>query len=94
MSTIAIEVRGDQARTGATRMRVRPAEIDATEFEHGLRCADCGVLLIDMYGKAFDGVEVFERRDSAVPCGEQRFAWAWLLICKACSCVAAAERGA
>lgn len=70
---------------------VQPSELDPTTFEEGVRCADCGTLLVDRWGRPV--APLWERRTGAAPLlpGEretddpEEVAWIWTLICAECA---------
>lgn len=71
--------------------RVQVSTLDPAQFELGVRCAECGSLLVAPWGQAVE--RIWERRAYALPLDPEdretddpeEVAWVWELICAECA---------
>jgi len=72
-------------------VRVQVSDLDPTQFDAGVRCAQCGTSLVKAWGEPV--APLWERRFRAEPLDEgeretndpEEVAWIWELICAECA---------
>lgn len=71
--------------------KVQQCDLDPTQFDAGVRCAQCGTLLVKEWGELV--APLWERRTGAAPVpwderetdDPEEVAWIWELICGDCA---------